>query len=153
MLGFLVCLLRSRRGIPHFLQPHAFIPRGRAELRRTLPDDAGATGSPAESSDCGVIYFTRYYRQRSTFDLPDGPWLLGPRGDLGYLGYSTFPGDNRTFAAVIAVPTGVPQWRAFRDAGVFEAAVAKIQALRSWVIQKASTPSPTCCRWQVCGTP
>ena len=27
-----------RRGIPHFLQPHAFIPRGRVELRRALPD-------------------------------------------------------------------------------------------------------------------
>src|SRR5690348_839718 len=37
-----------RRGIPHFLQPHAFIPRGREELRRHVPDvydgllDAGA---------------------------------------------------------------------------------------------------------------
>src|SRR4051812_995343 len=27
-----------RGGIPHFLQPHAFIPRGRSELRRHLPD-------------------------------------------------------------------------------------------------------------------
>src|SRR5207302_10439120 len=27
-----------RAGIPHFLQPHAFIPRGRSELRRHLPD-------------------------------------------------------------------------------------------------------------------
>src|SRR5687768_537582 len=28
----------ARRGIPHFLQPHAFIPRGRTELRAHLPD-------------------------------------------------------------------------------------------------------------------
>ena len=27
-----------RRGIPHFHQPHAFIPRGRSELKRHLPD-------------------------------------------------------------------------------------------------------------------
>jgi glycine/D-amino acid oxidase-like deaminating enzyme len=27
-----------RSGIPHFLQPHAFIPRGVVELRRLLPD-------------------------------------------------------------------------------------------------------------------
>src|SRR5262245_47606588 len=26
------------RRIPHFLQPHAFIPRGRSELRDNLPD-------------------------------------------------------------------------------------------------------------------
>jgi len=28
----------ERKGIPHFLQPHAFTPRGRKELRETLPD-------------------------------------------------------------------------------------------------------------------
>src|SRR5258708_4795599 len=28
----------ERRGIPHFLQPHAFIPRGRLELREHLRD-------------------------------------------------------------------------------------------------------------------
>lgn len=27
-----------RKGIPHFLQPHAFIPRGRLELRKHLSD-------------------------------------------------------------------------------------------------------------------
>ena len=27
-----------RAGIPHFLQPHAFIPRGRLEMREHLPD-------------------------------------------------------------------------------------------------------------------
>jgi glycine/D-amino acid oxidase-like deaminating enzyme len=27
-----------RKGVPHFLQPHAFIPRGRAELREYLAD-------------------------------------------------------------------------------------------------------------------
>src|SRR5687768_10471694 len=38
----------DRKGVPHFLQPHAFLPRGRKELRSSLPDvydallDAGA---------------------------------------------------------------------------------------------------------------
>jgi 2-polyprenyl-6-methoxyphenol hydroxylase-like FAD-dependent oxidoreductase len=225
----------QRPGIPHFLQPHAFIPRGRIELMRSLPDvyaaliEAGAhdvdlrprlpgaqqpqdqdlqylavrrpliewalrravsrepliqvrsgaqlTGlrvqrdrvcavrvggssvtaglvvdalgrrtptaewlatedvacPPAQSSDCRVIYYSRYYRQRPGFELPDGPWLLGPRGDLGYLAYATFPGDNGTFAALLAVPTGVPVWRAFRDPDVFDASVARIPALRGWV--------------------
>jgi 2-polyprenyl-6-methoxyphenol hydroxylase-like FAD-dependent oxidoreductase len=223
-----------RKGVPHFLQPHAFIPRGRAELREHLADvyaallaagahdvdvrrklpgsprpgdedlqylavrrpviewalrravrndprievragvhvsgvrvehgrvtavradgsdlacevvvdalgrrtpttrwlaEAGVARQPAETSDCGVIYYSRYYRQRPGFDLPDGPWFLSPRGDLGYFGYATFPGDNRTFAAVLAVPTGVPQWRVFKDPAAFEAAVARIPALRQW---------------------
>ena len=226
----------DRKGIPHFLQPHAFIPRGRAELRAHLPDvyaeliaagarevdlrrklpgpltasdvdlqylavrrpliewalrravhaeagidchrgtrvggveiagsrvsavhagcrrievdlavDAlgrrspvagwlaaalGVAEEPPETSDCGVIYYSRYYRQLPGFELPDGPWFYSPRGDLGYLGYASFPGDNRTFAAVLAVPTGVAEWQAFRHAGPFEAAVAQIPALRAWV--------------------
>ncbi len=28
----------DRRGIPHFMQPHAFTPRGRKEMRWTFPD-------------------------------------------------------------------------------------------------------------------
>ena len=94
---------------------------------------AGITEEPVESSDCGVTYYCRYYRQRPGFDLPDGPWPVSPRGDLGYLGFSSFPGDNRTFAALLPVPPGVPEWRAFRNAAVFEAAVAQIPALRGWV--------------------
>jgi 2-polyprenyl-6-methoxyphenol hydroxylase-like FAD-dependent oxidoreductase len=226
--------LWGRPGIPHFLQPHAFIPRGRSELRRHLPDvyqallGAGAwevdtrpkLGGPAadgdeelqylavrrpviewalrraaaveprltlragrrvdgllvesgrvvgvrvegapveadlvvdalgrrtpargwlaahgidtespESSDCGVVYYSRYYRCRPGFSLPDGPWYLSPRGDLGYLAYASFPGDNGTFAALLAVPTGVPEWKVFRDAIAFEGAIAQVPALASW---------------------
>lgn len=224
-----------RRGIPHFLQPHAFIPRGRLELRSNLPDvydallaagawdvdlrrklpgevqaedevlqylavrrpvvewglrraaaaepnlelcpDAALTGllvgagrvtgarvgeatldadvvvdalgrrtptpawleaaglsqPPVESSDCGVLYYSRYYRQRPGFELADGPFVLSPRGDLGYLGFSTFPGDNGAFASVLAVPTGVPEWRVLADSSAYEAASATIPALRAWV--------------------
>jgi 2-polyprenyl-6-methoxyphenol hydroxylase-like FAD-dependent oxidoreductase len=101
----------------------------------------GAVGTSAtheavdllESSDCGVVYYSRYYQIRTGSELPDGPWVLGPRGDLGYLGFATFPGDNDTFAVTLAVPTGFPEWRVLKDPGPFEACVATIPALRSWV--------------------
>lgn len=223
-----------RKGIPHFLQPHAMIPRGRAELRAHFPDvyadllangaddidliprmpagvsdndayayigvrrpllewalrravlaemqievrdqsrvtgvrldgdrmsgveidgsltdatlvvdalgrrsplrpwltEAGCPDEPSESSDCGVVYYCRYYRLRDGKELPDGPWLLSPRGDCGYLAFSTFPGDNRTFSALFAVPPGVTEWRRFNSTEAFEAGVAQVPALRSWV--------------------
>ena len=78
------------------------------------------------------MYYSRYYRQRPGFELPDGPWFLSPRGDLGYLGFASFPGDNRTFAAVLAVPPADPRWKALADPRAVEAAVASIPALRSW---------------------
>jgi 2-polyprenyl-6-methoxyphenol hydroxylase-like FAD-dependent oxidoreductase len=231
-----------RSGIPHFLQPHAFIPRGRRELRQHLPDvydallgagawevdmrpklggpasdadedlqylavrrpliewalrqaadaepgltisagrriaglivdqgrvvgvrmdgasidadlvvDAlgrrtptrdwlaahGIETEPAESSDCGVVYYSRYYKCHPGFSPPDGPWFLSPRGDLGYLGYASFPGDNGTFAALLAVPTGVPEWKAFHEAVAFEAAIAQVPALASWVTPEGVDP-------------
>jgi 2-polyprenyl-6-methoxyphenol hydroxylase-like FAD-dependent oxidoreductase len=226
----------ERKGIPHFLQPHAFIPRGCAELKRHLPDVhdnllaagaqvvevwrklpgpiepsdaeleylgvrrpliewglrravgadtriqritnarvtglelsgrrvgavrigdhlldadlvvdalgrrsptfgwlAGALGEseqPPETSDCGVIYYSRYYQQRSGFELPDGRWLLSPRGDLGYAGFASFPGDNGTFAGLLAVPTGVGDWMALKDPAAFEGAIALIPMMRLWI--------------------
>lgn len=68
--------------------------------------DAGGADEPTDSSDCGVVYYSRYYRTRPGVERPDGPWVLGPRGDTGYFGYTTFPGDNATFAVVLAVPRG-----------------------------------------------
>jgi 2-polyprenyl-6-methoxyphenol hydroxylase-like FAD-dependent oxidoreductase len=215
----------NRPGIPHFRQPHAFIPRGRSELRRQLPDvydamlSVGAwdvdlrrklpgelvaadeelqyvgvrrpviewalrqavlaeplitvhdqvavrglevegdrvagvrvdgqtvggdvvvdalgrrtmTASWADTSDCGVVYYSRYFRLRDGAELPDGPWLLGPRGDLGYFGYSTFPGDDRTFAALLAVPPRMDEWRRLKDVAAWDTAVGLIPALRQWV--------------------
>jgi 2-polyprenyl-6-methoxyphenol hydroxylase-like FAD-dependent oxidoreductase len=95
---------------------------------------------PFESSDCGVVYYSRYYRLRDDFELPDGRWLLGPRGDLGYMGYSTFPGDNRTFAALLAVPPGRSSSRALKETVVFEAVMAEIPLMRQWVDPEGVVP-------------
>jgi 2-polyprenyl-6-methoxyphenol hydroxylase-like FAD-dependent oxidoreductase len=214
----------DRRGVPHFLQPHAVIPRGRLELRSQLPDvyesllAAGAhevdtarklrgprqagdeelqylavrrpliewalrravlaepaievrgsrsvDGLPDEgadivvdamgrrtptpgwfpdaaepaATDCGVVYLCRYYRQRPEFELPDGPWLVSPRGDLGYLGFATFPGDNRTFSALLAIPSGVAEWRGLAKEDRFERAVQTIPMLRQWVDPEGVEP-------------
>lgn len=86
-----------------------------------------------ESSPCGVVYYSRYYRVRPGGALPTGPWLLGPRGDLGFLGFATFPGDSGTFAALLAVPTHAPEWKVLHDDDVFDAAVATIPMLSRWV--------------------
>ena len=105
--------------------------------RRTPTDkwlaEANVESTPLESSDCGVIYFSRYYQQRDGFSLPDGPWLLGPRGDLGYMSFTTFPSDNRTFAALLAVPPGQPTSRLFKEPAAFDKAISLIPSVAQWV--------------------
>jgi 2-polyprenyl-6-methoxyphenol hydroxylase-like FAD-dependent oxidoreductase len=92
------------------------------------------------SSDCGVIYYTRYYRVRNGASLPDGPWVPTPRADLGYGLFSTFPGDNDTFAGLIAIPPGDQELKVLRHAAAFDAATATMPALHAWTNADTSSP-------------
>ena len=240
----------DRKGIPHFLLPHAFMPRGRKELRATFPDvfdalvEAGAwdldlrpkirggetrpgdedlaylavrrpviewalrraviaeprirvlgstrvtglvtasashpgdalavrgvetsagtidadlvvdalgrrTPVPAwveaagggsideRSNDCSIIYYCRYYRVRDGRMLPDGPSVPSPRGDLGYAAFTSFPGDNGTLAALVAIPPGDQPLKALRDARAFDAAVASMPAIDAWTNPDIAEP-------------
>jgi 2-polyprenyl-6-methoxyphenol hydroxylase-like FAD-dependent oxidoreductase len=105
---------------------------GRRRSRSSVLWGAAADAEPRRTP-CNVVYYSRYYRCRPGFELPDGPWFLSPRGDLGYMAFASFPGDNGTFAAVLAVPPADPQWRPLTDPRVYEAAVATIPSLSGWV--------------------
>ncbi|WP_112272618.1 FAD-binding protein [Lentzea terrae] len=213
----------ARRGIPHFQQPHTFLPRGRQVLRSLAPDvvdtllDVGAeeqdiaaklsgerqpgdedlvylwvrrpviewalrraaaaepgvellagrhvTGlmpghggllldneeaiaadvvvdalgryrcppnwprAKAEPSECGAIYYCRYFALADGAEHLTGPWLLNPRGDLGYMGFNTFRGDNRTFAVILLVPSADHELRALKDNQAWMAAARAITPL------------------------
>lgn len=228
-----------RRGIPHFLQPHAFIPRGRKVLRAVAPDvmdaviEAGAeeqdlaerlrgphrpgdedmvfvwvrrpviewalrraaaaeagvrllagrtvTGlltdpeggaargvvleggetvegdvvvdalgryrPPAgwpravgEPTDCGGVYYSRYFRLVDGATRPDGPWLLNPRGELGYLSWNTFRGDDRTFSITFLAPTHDRELRALRDEDAFMAACEAIRPIDAMTAPENARP-------------
>jgi 2-polyprenyl-6-methoxyphenol hydroxylase-like FAD-dependent oxidoreductase len=111
--------------------------------RSPVPDWIEALGGhrmSEASSDCGVIYYTRYYRVRKGAALPDGPWAPTPRADLGYGLFSTFPGDNDTFAGLIAIPPGDQELKVLRHTAAFDAATATMPALYSWTNAETSTP-------------
>ncbi len=93
-----------------------------------------------QTSDCGVIYYTRYFRVRDGASLPEGPWLTTPRADLGYGLFSSFPGDNGTFAGLIAIPPGDADLKILRHAAAFDAATALMPALHSWTNPDTAEP-------------
>ena len=218
----------ARRGIPHYFQPHAFLPRGRRLLADWAPDvldtllDAGAdpqdlalklqgsrqsgdedlvylwarrpiiewalrraaaaepaveiragvqvtgllrseNGTPravgvavddgdpvrgdvvvdalgryrcppgwpravGEPTDSGAIYYCRYFELAEGVEHFDAP-ILNPRGDLGYMGFNTFRGDNRTFAVILLVPAADHELRVLRHEQAWRAACAAIAPL------------------------
>ena len=218
----------ARNGIPHYFQPHAFLPRGRRVLKELAPDvldallDAGAdpqelrdlirgpaepgdedlvwfwvrrpviewalrraavaepgvelrsgvqvkrlitddgacptaagvgvdTGeavsgdlvvdalgryrapadwprAAAQPADSGAIYYCRYFELAPGVEHMPAP-LLNPRGDLGYMGFNTFRGDNRTFAVIVLAPAADRALRVLRDEAVWMTACSMIRPL------------------------
>lgn len=240
----------TRKGIPHFHQPHAFIPRGRKVLREVLPDvydtllaagaadfevwrkaPGGSLGEPSaedldlvymcvrreliewalrkavlaepnitvrsqtsvigllgdhgpvphirgvetssgehisgdlvvdamgrrsplpewlallgglppetETSECNAVSYGRHFQIRDGNQFPEGPWLLSPRGDLGYAAYTTFIGDNRTFAVLLLAPTWDRELRQLRGEEAFMAVCRSIPLLQPLVDPQFAEP-------------
>ena len=100
-------------------------------------------GGPAmpteEASDAGIIYLSRFYRLRDGQELP----LLtkdGAGGDLGYVAFAGFYGDNRTFSVTLGVPTGDRELMALRDEGAWEQAIRTLTPLVPWTADGLAEP-------------
>lgn len=77
-----------------------------AGRRSSLSDWLLAVGVPTineEMDDTGIVYLSRFYRLRPGHEYPARTGPIG--GDLGYLKYGVFVGDNRTFSVTLATPT------------------------------------------------
>jgi 2-polyprenyl-6-methoxyphenol hydroxylase-like FAD-dependent oxidoreductase len=89
---------------------------------------AGWPRAAAESHDSGAIYYSRYFALADGVDFPDWPFL-NPRGDIGYMGFNTFRGDNRTYAVIVIVPAADRALRALKDETAWLRACATIHPL------------------------
>lgn len=87
-----------------------------------------------ESSEpAGVIYFTRHYRLNPGAEEPPrgGPPATG---DLGYLKFGVFPGDNGCFSVTLCVPDVEEEMRkAVVDPQVFDAICRKLPGIAAWI--------------------
>ena len=77
--------------------------------------------------DTGIVYASRFYRLLADADTPPRTGPIG--GDLGYVKYGTFVGDNRTFSITLAVPTDDDELRRrLADPVAFDAAARSLPA-------------------------
>lgn len=102
-----------------------------AELGLPEPSD--------ESDPCGVMYVSRHFRGDPGFEFPTAQSLFGPRGDLGYMGFATFPGEHGSWCLSLSVPPWDLELRAIRHEPAFTAAARSIAAVRPMI--DASTPT------------
>src|SRR5215203_3862638 len=92
---------------------------------RCPPGWPRAAGEP---TDCGAIYYCRYFELAEGVEHLDAP-MLNPRGDLGYMGFNTFRGDNRTLAVILLVPAADRELRVLRHEPAWQAACSAITPL------------------------
>jgi len=88
---------------------------------------------PESSEPCGVIYFTRHYRLRPGQEEP--PRGMGSTtGDLGFLKFGVFPGDNGCFSITLCVPEVEEEMRkAIVDPEVFDGVCRELPGLVPWI--------------------
>jgi 2-polyprenyl-6-methoxyphenol hydroxylase-like FAD-dependent oxidoreductase len=92
---------------------------------RCPPGWPRAAGEPTDS---GAIYYCRYFELADGVEHLDAP-ILNPRGDLGYMGFNTFRGDNRTFAVILLAPAADRELRVLRHEQAWRAACSAITPL------------------------
>ncbi len=107
--------------------------------RSALPEwlaDLGAPPVVEQVDDTGIVYLSRFYRLRDGHSYPPRTGPIG--GDLGYLKYGVFVGDNGTFSITLAVPVDDDQLRRLlTDAQVFDAVGRELVATASWLDGRA----------------
>ncbi|HWH96007.1 MAG TPA: hypothetical protein VNT03_19245 [Baekduia sp.] len=89
---------------------------------------AGWPRAAGEPTETGAVYYCRYFELAEGVEHLDAP-ILNPRGDLGYMGFNTFRGDNRTFAVILLAPAADRGLRLLRHDAAWRAACAAITPL------------------------
>lgn len=87
-----------------------------------------------------IVYYSRHYRLRPGEDEP-GRGESRAAGDLGYLKYGVFPGEDGHFAIILCVPLAETALRdALREPAQFDRICREIPGLAPWLADGRSEP-------------
>ncbi|HXQ45541.1 MAG TPA: FAD-dependent oxidoreductase [Caulobacteraceae bacterium] len=119
--------------------PAAIVVDAQGRLSACAEQLRAAGGHISEAAeDCGILYFTRHYR-RTAEDPP--PARATATGDLSYIKYGRFPGDNGCFSITLAVPEAETELRtAVVRPEVFDHICALLPGIAAWVDRGGSEP-------------
>ena len=109
--------------------------------RADVPAMVAAHGVPIdeEVEDTGIVYFSRFYRLHDDAEAPGQSRPVG--GDLGYLKYGLFPGDNRTFSMTLACSSHDDELRSqLAGSTGFDMAASTIVDALPWLDDSVAQP-------------
>jgi len=92
-----------------------------------------------EKDNAEIVYYTRHYRLNPGREEPPRGEKPGA-GDLGYLKFGVFPGDNGNFAIILCFPVAERNLlKAIRDPSGFDRTCRAIPGLEPWVTEEMCT--------------
>ncbi|WP_408587586.1 FAD-dependent oxidoreductase [Novosphingobium sp.] len=113
--------------------------KGGSSIRQLMDEGARIH---EESESAGILYFTRHYRLLPGQGEPDRHAHPPASGDLGYIKFGIFPGDNGNFSVTIAIPEVETVLRqAIVDPAIFHAVTLQLPGLQPWT--NATRAEPT----------
>jgi 2-polyprenyl-6-methoxyphenol hydroxylase-like FAD-dependent oxidoreductase len=125
----------------NFAADLTIVASGRRGALPTWLHDIGAGDVNEIVDDTGIVYFSRFYRLREGHQLPPRTGPIG--GDLGYLKYGVFPGDNGTFSLTLAASTEDAAVRkALDDNDTFDAAGRALTFTAAYLDGRAEPITP-----------
>lgn len=96
---------------------------------------------PEEKEDAEILYYTRHFRLLPGAVEPPRGKLPGA-GDLGYLKFGVFPGDDGHFAIILCIPVQELELKkALRDGEQFDRICRSIPGLEPWLEADRSQPT------------
>lgn len=114
---------------------------GRRSALSEWLEAAGTAPVTEEVDDTGIVYFSRFYRLREGQQVPPRTGPIG--GDLGYLKYGVFVGDNDSFSVTLATPTADDEMRKMlADPVVFDECARQLVATAPWLDGRAEPITP-----------
>ncbi|HUO11746.1 MAG TPA: FAD-dependent oxidoreductase [Caulobacteraceae bacterium] len=125
------------------------------ELRAPVVVDAGGknstcieqlieAGAPIaeEGESAGILYFTRHYRLRPGKTEPPREGNPPSGGDLGYLKFGVFPGDNNCFSVTMCAPEIEYELRkAIVRPEMWDRMIDNLPGLRVWCDAEQAEPT------------
>ncbi len=101
---------------------------------------AAGANIPEEKDDAEIVYYTRHYRLKPGVAEPNRHEHEPFAGDLRYMKYGVFPGENGHFALIVCLPLGETELReAIKDGDNFDAVCRQIPGLVPWIAPESAT--------------
>lgn len=92
------------------------------------------------TSDCGINYYSRYYRFLPGVVIPRGPFPSGPSGSFPGVHFTMNRTDASTFSVMLGTAPWSEEFKGLRHPDAFTAFIGKLPGADTWVDPAVSEP-------------